>query len=156
MVSNHRCGLRLTATGLFKKCVFHPHIRHFYMGSPRAWSFLRNVVFGNLGSDLNARIKKTIRAKMERPAMCAMLWQVNQTSKPSIACWNRCLQNVATCPFFTQNFITSWTTSRTLGSSEAAHAGQLQLYVSRVVQRSLARSCKCSGCGNLPVRMTCV
>ncbi len=68
MASNHRCGLQLTAMGLFKKCAFHPHIRHFYMGSPRASrSFSRSVFFGNLGFDLNARIKKTIRAKMERP-----------------------------------------------------------------------------------------
>jgi len=58
------------------------------MGSPRASRlFSRNVVFGNLGSDLNARIKKTIRAKMERLAARAMLWQVNQTSKPNTACW---------------------------------------------------------------------
>ncbi len=90
--SNHRCGLRLTATGLFKKCVFHPHIRHFYMGSLRASrSFPRTVVFGNLGSNLNARIKKTICAKMERPAAHAMLWQVNQISKPNAACWRNYL-----------------------------------------------------------------
>ncbi len=37
----------------------------------------------------------------------AMLWQVNQTSKPSAAYWRSCLQNAATCPFFTQNFTTS-------------------------------------------------
>ncbi len=70
-------------------------------------SISRSVVFSNLGSNLNARIKKTIHAKMERPAACAMLWQVNQTSKPNAACWRSCLQNATTCPFFTQNFTTS-------------------------------------------------
>jgi hypothetical protein len=43
-----------------------------------------------------------------------------------------------------------------MGSSEATPAGQLRLYLSRVVQHSPARSCKCSDCGNLPVHMTCV
>ncbi len=155
--SNHRCGLRLMATGLFKKCAFHPHICHFYMGSPRASrSFSRSMVFGNLGSNLNARIKKQSVQRWKGMLRAQCYGKSTKLQSPALPIGGVACRTRPFVHFLPKISLQVKPHRKLLGSSEAAHTRQLRLYFSGVVQRSPARSCKCSGCGNSPVRTTSV
>ncbi len=116
VTDNHKCGLRLTATGLFKKCAFHPHIRHFYMGEPKGLKIvLEESGLWQPGLRLECKDQKNNPCK-DGKACCACNVMASQPDfKAQRYLLEELLAEGIHLSIFTQNFIASWTTSRTFG-----------------------------------------